>query len=178
MSTISYFGYGAMANRAIMTALLGRTPHFEVRNSAIRGWGLVTQNLSDIPNAARMHDGVEINPQQLMREIWGEDFRSYTIIPRQEGTVYGILWEGLTDPEDELLKEWQLIQWGWYKNIPDVVVSAGGTRVTGCRTECIGDNQGFDDSAPFLTWSSPPPLVDVDRVVVHAYKVGEEFRSR
>ncbi len=101
--TIHYFGYGAMENPAIIEALLGRLPKGDTRGK-MSGYFLAIQNLEHLPNIPRLHDDVEINPQALMRQEWGDNFRSYTIVPNPNGRVCGTVWHDLTAQERELLR--------------------------------------------------------------------------
>lgn len=172
---IHYFGYGAMANPAIMEALLGRLPKSDSRG-ILKGWSLAVQNLSHLPNVPKEYGGVEINPQALMRQEWGDHFRSYTIVRNGSGTVYGTVWSYLKPHEQELLREWELIPWGWFKDVPEVSVRTVG--LTTCCTESIGDGQDYDREIGFVTDTNPPLLMSEADVIAQAQKVNEEFFSR
>ncbi|GEM_PF-1822960 len=172
---IHYFGYGAMANPAIMEALLGRLPKGDDRGK-LNGWSLAIQNLAHLPDVPMKHDEVEINPRTLMRQEWGDHFRSYTIVRNGAGTVYGTVWSYLTPQERELLREWELIPWGWFKDMPEVSVRTVG--LTTCCTESIGDGQDYDREVDFITDNKPPLLMLEADVIAQAQEVNEEFFSR
>lgn len=176
--SVHYFGYGAMANPAIMEALLGRLPkrNRQGGNPRLEGWSLVVQNLDHLPDIPKVHNGVEINPQARMRQEWGDDFLSYTIVPNPDGTVCGVVWEYLTHRERELLREWELIPWGWFKDLPEVSIRTSG--YVYCCTESIGDGQYYDREIGFITETNPPLLMPEADVIAQANKVNKEFFSR
>lgn len=179
MKPIHYFGYGAMANPVIVTALLGRLP----KNTGVfggsprlSGWSLAIQNLEHLPNVDTVHDGVKINPQARMRKVWGEDFRSYTIVPNPTGSVPGVIWNDLTQEERQLIQEWELIPWGWFKDVPSVSVRAIGLYT--CCTEAIGDGQGYDQETGFIERVRPLLLIPEEAVAARARQANKEFFSR
>ncbi len=84
---ITFFGFGAFADKKFMEALLGRVIE-EDQDYTLHGYELCVQTMNDIPEKSR----------ETLETVWGHSFSSYAIKPGPN-KVKGKLWH-IT--EDEL----------------------------------------------------------------------------
>lgn len=81
----------------------------------LKGYKLCVQRLDQVPEV----------PQKILRESWPDNFESYTIKPGgKSDKVHGMVWE-LTPLERELVRDWELIDYGWYKDMEGMAVVEG-----------------------------------------------------
>jgi len=129
---VHYFAYGANRSLEMMGAITGNK-NLVVSPTVLKGYELCIQKLNQIPDA----------PRKLLQDIWPENFSSYVIRPssNKDNQVAGVLWE-LTPLERELVRDWELIEMGWYKD-EKVKVTKDGKEIE-VETEVLGDGQRVD----------------------------------
>lgn len=146
MEKVLYFGYGANRDPKMMEWITGN-PNLTGRQAVLKGYTLCVQRLDQIPDSAR--ENVTAN--------WPQSFTSYTIKEDPEGEVHGTLWE-LTPQDRELVRDWELIDLGWYKDLKVKVTTEDGQEIE-VQTEGIGDRQEYDrgvDGTNYETWLNLP----------------------
>lgn len=159
---IKYFGYGTMANERIMTVLIGRVP--EGSPAILYGYALHVQHLDQIPDD--VHPGTGLSPRVLLREKWGERFRNYTILPDENATVHGMLWD-ITDDEQRIIRAWELVDAGWHE---EVAVTVAGELAISVR---IRDGQKVHHR--YESMQKPRLLNDLEKTVLIATNFRYEF---
>lgn len=163
MNKILYFGYGANSQREMMEAITGNKS-LVGQPAVLGGFKLCIQKMDQIPDSVR----------NILQENWGKDFETYIIKHGKEtDEVAGTVWE-LTDQERELVRDWELIDVGWYKDIKGKALVNG--RGVDIQTEGFREGQEVDREVdgrnypPFLN-----RLEDFQRV---ATKAREEYLER
>lgn len=161
---ILYFGYGANSRREMMEAITGN-PNLVGHLAALKGFTLCVQRFDQVPEV----------PQKILKDHWPESFESYTIKPGKESDeVAGAVWE-LTPLERELVRDWELVELGWYKDMEGKVQTEEGREIK-VVTEGLRDGQAIDrevdgkEYVPFLN-----RLEDLRKVAEHAR---EEYLAR
>lgn len=153
---ILYFGYGANRTVKMMEAITGN-PNLIGKPASLRGFKLYVQRLDQIPDTISPTAPVPISPKSaILRFDWDETFESYTIKPGSKNDeVSGTVW-ALTSQERELVRDWELIDFGWYKDKKDLIaIAADGQKIV-VETEILRDGQEVDrevdgkDYEPFL----------------------------
>lgn len=171
----TYFGYGAMAYPSVVGALLGRAPDRVGLDTRLRGYQLVTQQLDQVPDHIYREAPTKCSPRSMLRKVWPDSFRSYTIVRRGGGLVKGLVYE-ISERERQLILEWELVPWGWMHELTDLPVEGGG--IFYCTTEGLRPGQTYDHSFTVEDDCPPPLLADLNAIITLATRVGEEFRSR
>lgn len=172
---VKYFGYGANRDPKMIAAILGMaeadvkgTPAF------LEGYDMAVQRLDQVPDSVSPTAPANISPRDLLMESWGEDFLSYVIMPNPEGRVSGVIWE-LTSDERERMRDWELVDFGWYEDCEGTARTANG-QVILVMSQRLGIQQSVDhivDGLNYETWlDSPAKFIEV------AEKARREYDSR
>lgn len=172
---VLYFGYGANRDAKMISAITGR-PESELfgRPATLGGYSLFVQKLNQVPDTLSPTAPYKATPRQILRDGWGEAFESYVIKPDTEGEVTGTLWE-LTPLERERVRDWELLDFGWYHDVEGRVRLEDGTEIE-IATEAIDDSQDIDrevDGTNYETWLLPP-----EKFAEIAGKARREFDER
>lgn len=172
---VNYFGYGALAHLSVVTALLGRKPEKRGMNPRLDDFKLVTQRLDQMPDRVLRKAPVHKSARSILQEAWPAGFRSYTIVPCKGERVKGQVYE-INEQERALILEWELVPFGWMRELKNVAVKGGG--IFYCTTEGLGVGQPYDHDFTVQNDFPPPLLTEQDRLIKTATRVGEEFRAR
>lgn len=171
---VLYFGYGANSQREMTEAITGNK-HLVGHTGVLKGFKLCVQRMDQIPNSVFPTSPVPVSPRQILKESWKDDFETYIIKPGEEtDEVAGTVWE-LTPLERELVRDWELVDFGWYKDMKGKAVTRDGTEVN-VQTEGFREGQEVDREVdgknykPFLN-----RLEDFERV---AEKARREYFER
>jgi len=171
---IYYFGYGANSRREIMEAITANE-NLVGMPANLKGFVLCVQRLDQVPDSVFPTSPVQISPRQLLKESWPDSFESYIIRPaNEEDEVAGMVWV-LTSEEREFVRDWELIDLGWYEDLKAKAVLEDGQKIA-VETEGLREEQEVDREvdgkqySPFLN-----PLEDFQRVAV---KAREEYLAR
>lgn len=172
---ILYFGYGANSRPEMMEAITGNK-NLVGQPGVLKGFKLCIQKRDQVPNKIFPNSPVQISPNKIIEENWGEKFETYMIKPGEEtDEVSGTVWE-LTSLERELVRDWELVDFGWYKDMrvkaemlngQVVDVQTEGLREEGQEVDREIDGKNYK---PFLN-----PLEDFQRV---AEKARREYLER
>ncbi len=135
---ILYFAYGNNREPEIMQALTGNKK-LVGHEATLKGYVLGVQRLDQVPKT-RM-PGLPISPYEAIKRNWDDKFESY-VVKKGEGDVKGIVWE-LTPEERELVRDWELVDFGWYKDIKGKAVTKDGREVD-IQTEGFREGQEVD----------------------------------
>ena len=139
------------------------------------GYKLCLQKLHHVPDLVFPNSPIPISPRKILETAWRDDFESYSIIKGGEGDeVVGVVWE-LTPEERDLVREWELIDFGWAKDIEAIVSIEGNTKIK-ILTEGIRDGQEFDSIVDGKEYKEiPVPLEDLKLAIE---KCRKEYFSR
>lgn len=171
--TIQYFGYGANRDLRMMKAITG-ADDLSGRPATLKGYGLFVQRFDQIPDVVSQTAPAPVSPREIIRANWPETFTSYTIKPDPESEVTGTIWE-LTPLQRELVRDWELIDFGWYQDSAVEVLTEDGQLVK-VQTEILGNDQEVDqqvDGRDYETWLNDPG--EFNRI---AEKSRQEFFAR
>lgn len=172
-SKVLYFGYGANRDQKMMEWITG-TKELKGTPAVLKGYKLVVQRLDQIPDLALSAAPAPFSAREMVVMNWPEDFTSYTIKEDPEGEVHGTLWE-LSPQDRDLVRDWELIDFGWYKDLKVTVKTEDGRELE-VQTEGIGDGQEYDrevDGSNYETWLNPP--AEFERI---ATKSRQEYFER
>ena len=139
---ILYFGYGANSQREMMEAITGNKK-LVGQPGVLKGYKLCVQKMNQVPDSVFPNSPVPVSPKQILKESWGDDFETYIIKPgRETDEVSGMIWT-LTPLERELVRDWELVDFGWYKDIKGKAVTKDGQEVD-IQTEGFREGQEVD----------------------------------
>lgn len=125
-----FFGYGAYRGRAKIAQVIGREPEGEI-GGVVEGYRLAYQVLSQLPQPV----------QDNLRDIWGEEFKAYTL-KKGNGMVNGIIWN-IEEKDFETIKEWEYI--GAWREIIKVDVKTSDGLILNAFSEKIFDSAPVTD---------------------------------
>ncbi|EKD86923.1 MAG: hypothetical protein ACD_37C00100G0003 [uncultured bacterium] len=140
MDKVLYFGYGANSDSRMMEAITG-SQNLVGKPAVLKDWELCLQRLDQIPDRVVSSAPVPLSPQKEIRRNWDENFLTYVIRPANGKEVHGTMWE-LTPQERELVRDWEMVDFGWYEDEDvEIVTPEGAIQV---QTEVLGDEQEID----------------------------------
>lgn len=140
MDQVLYFGYGANRDPRMIEAITGNK-NLVGKPAVLKDWELCVQRFDQIPSEIIPSAPAPFSPQDAVRRSWNEDFSTYVIRPAKGKEVHGTMWE-LTPQDRELLRDWELIDFGWYKGVSVEIETEDGKLQV--QTEVLGDGQGID----------------------------------
>lgn len=170
---VSYFAYGANRDPRMMAAITGNQSLIGIP-AVLEGYQLCIQRLDQIPDIVFPTSPAPISPRDLLKQSWPETFESYIIKPKKGSKVHGNLYK-LTPQERELVRDWELIDFGWYKDEKGIAVTSDGKKVD-VVTEGLRQDQEVDREVlgeDYNPWLNSPE--DFERV---AEKSRREFFER
>lgn len=171
---ILYFGYGANSQREMMEAITGNK-NLVGQPGVLKGFKLCIQRMDQVPDSVFPDSPAPVSPKKILKESWGKDFEAYIIkLGADKDEVFGTVWE-LTPQERELVRDWELIDFGWYKDFKGKAVTVDGKTVD-IQTEGLREGQEIDREVDGKNY---PPFLnrfeDFQRV---AEKARREFLER
>lgn len=172
-NNILYFGYGANRDARMMKAITG-TKDLKGKPAVIEGYTLVVQRLDQIPNSVAPNAPAPFSPRHNVAVNWPGSFIRHTITEDPDGKVSGTLWE-LTQQERDLVRDWELIDFGWYRDLTVIAETQDGQK-NQVQTEGMRPEQEYDhevDGMDYETWLSSPE--EFERI---ATKSREEYLER
>ena len=173
MDKVLYFAYGANRDIKMMQAITGSS-ELKGKPATLKGYSLYVQRLDQVPDTVSENSPAPISPRDLLKESWPDTFTSYIIKEDPEGEVDGVVWK-LTPLQRELVRDWELVDFGWYGDINTEVTLEDGQNVK-VQTEGLRPGQNVDrkvDGKDYETWLNDPS--DFERV---ANKAREEYFER
>jgi hypothetical protein len=163
-SLIYYFGYGANRSKQRVSDILGEEPKGGF-GAVIENFSLCVQTVDQIPDP----------PRELIRTIWGGQFRGYTICPAVSGLVSGVLWR-FTVKQLERMKEWECIS-TWKESVTISVVAFDGIKELAI-TEKVSDDQQVFEVVDGLNYENNLNLQGMKQVVDDEYRIRAMQRAR
>lgn len=149
-----YFGYGANRDPKMMEWITGNK-NLLGKPGILKGYALCVQRKDQVPDEILPTAPAPLSARRLL-DNWPETFESYTIKKDPNQEVYGTIWV-LTPQERELVRDWELLDFGWYKDIAAKAQAEDG-QVLDVQTEGMRDDQEFDrevDGKNYETWLQP-----------------------
>lgn len=124
---IKYFGYGSNRDLDMMIHMVGRDNLVGVPGKLL-GYELCTQNLGQIRTEIPKNSPWQVAPQQIIRESFGEIFDLYVARPKIGAITYGTIWD-LTPEDLELVKEWELVDYGMQEEVNAIAQDMDGNTI-------------------------------------------------
>jgi hypothetical protein len=147
--------------------------------AVLEGYNLAVQRLDQIIDTVDPRAPINKSARELMREDWDESFRSYVLQPNPEGRVLGAVFQ-LTAEERDLIRDWELIEFGWKEECYEVAKGADGEEIQ-VVTERLGQGQAVDhvvDGMNYETWLTNPARFEIvtekDRLDHDRWRSGPE----
>jgi hypothetical protein len=169
---IHYFGFGANRDNRMIEALIGRS--IVGVPALLNGYRLCVQSLPHIPDTIVPTAPVPVSPRAVIAENWPPEFESYGVRPARAYVVAGTIW-ALTHIEREIIRDWELVDFGWSEDVSGEAVTLSGARVP-VVTEQLRANQLIDRTVD--TYDYPNFLHPVSDFVRVATKCRSEFLER
>ncbi len=143
-----FFGYGADQEEDMISAITGHKPKI-IGKAVLHDYELRIQDLSEVTTKGD-------NPQKLLRDNWGDTFKSYVIVPKTGAKITGVLFK-LSIIDRHLVDAWELVQLGWYSRIfVDVELTENGKKYT-AETQVLNSDQKAQKVAKpgYRSWLMP-----------------------
>ncbi len=172
MNNLQYFGYGAMEDPRVIEAVIGRKPNSV--NAVLPGFELCVQRIDQVPDTVHPDAPAPLSPRAILQQSWPDTFESYTIRENERGNVRGKVWLLLHPEERDRLADWELIEFGWFRDIQTLVRIDGGKMDV--ITEGLAADQEIDRVVDGLEYDSL--LVPIGDILKVAEKAKREFDTR
>src|SRR4030042_6376236 len=127
MEKVSYFGYGANRDLKMMEWITGNS-NLKGKSAVLKGYALCVQRLDQIPNTIASTAPAPYSAREIVAANWQSTFSSYTIKEDPESEVHGTVWE-LSPQDRELVRDWELVDFGWYIDLTVKVITEAGQEV-------------------------------------------------
>jgi hypothetical protein len=154
IEVVRYFGYGANRDPKMIAAITGKkVSELSGQPGVLLDFDIAVQALDQVPDVVAEDSPVPKSPREMVKKNWPESFTSYVIQHAIGGRVAGTIWE-LTPDDRERVRDWELIDFGWYQDTVGVAEAADGTRVD-IVTEQLGPGQQVSyavDGMNYSTW--------------------------
>ena len=155
---VLYFAYGANRDVRMIAAITGVPAEELVGHPAIlQDYQLGIQGLEQIPDTVPPNSPADISVREILRNGWGDEFESYVIEYKPGQKVLGTIWE-LTPEQRERVREWELLDYGWYEDCEGKAITADGDEID-VVTERIREDQVLGrevDGMNYETWLADP----------------------
>jgi hypothetical protein len=145
LRSVYFFGYGADREPEMIRAITGRKPRV-IGQALLYDYELRVQGLDEVTARG-------LNPQKILRNAWGDSFRSYVIVPSPGAVVSGTLFK-ISLHNRHLVDEWELIELGWYDKAFISVKTVNSGREYQAETQVLGSGQHASRQADGLLYKS------------------------
>jgi hypothetical protein len=125
---VKYFGYGTNKDLDMMVHMVGRND-LHGKPGKLLGYELCTQRLDQIRDSVPSQSPVRVSPRAIIHQTYGDTFDLYIARPKNEGIIYGTIWD-LTTDEMELVKEWELVDYGMQEEVHAIAVDVKGAIIS------------------------------------------------
>ena len=121
---VNYFGYGSNRDLAMMAAMVGRKKISGVPAKML-GHILCIQSSKDISGKVLKTAPFPSSPRAIVTKCFDKNFELYITKPKAHAVTYGTLWK-LTPQEVELVRDWELLDFGMQEDMKVMVVDNKG----------------------------------------------------
>lgn len=122
---IKYFGFGTNKDLDMMVHMVGRG-NLVGEPGKLIGYEvciIVAKNIKreHIPPESPL----KVSPKKIIIDNWGDDFPMYYSRPNPNAVAYGTIWD-LYEDEIELVKEWELVDYGLQEEVNAMAMNNKG----------------------------------------------------
>jgi len=125
---IAYFGFGTNRDLEMMQHMIGRQD-IKGEHGKLIGYEITIQRadqfrdkiISTSPNP-------NMSPKDLIMKGWGPEFEMFTSRPNPNNVAYGTIWY-ITNEELELVREWEIVDFGCQEDAYGTAVTDDGREV-------------------------------------------------
>lgn len=121
---IKYFGFGTNKDFDMMVHMVGKND-LAGEPGQLLGFELCIQKASQMRDEVPKNSPAPISPRKIIEESWGPDFEMFVARPNPDGIIYGTIWD-LTPEDMELVKEWELVEYGMQEEVMAIAIDAKG----------------------------------------------------
>ncbi|OGE31668.1 hypothetical protein A2631_00785 [Candidatus Daviesbacteria bacterium RIFCSPHIGHO2_01_FULL_44_29] len=139
---VKYFGYGSNADRDMMVHMVGRED-LKGEPGKLIGYQLCIQTLDQIRDIVPEASPVKTSPREMIRQTYGDSFELFIAIPKPDAVAYGTIWD-LTPEEVNLVKEWELVDYGMQEEVNAMAMDSAGNLIQ-VETQAVLDPPGEFD---------------------------------
>lgn len=104
--------------------------------AVLKGFKLNLQRLDQVPDIRTI---APKSPREILKESFTDGFEFFVASPDEKGQVAVTVWE-LSDEERELMRDFELIDLGWYKDGKGKAVTSDGKELD-VEVAVLGDGQ-------------------------------------
>jgi len=129
-NVVYFFGCGTHRDPRMMSFIIGRSAtKIKGTPAKLLGYNLRLQELKHVPDIDLFKDDmVHTSVRTILKKNWGKSFKNYVIKKDPESFVVGMIWE-ITPDELDILKYWELVDFGWYEDCGGIAISEKGEKV-------------------------------------------------
>jgi hypothetical protein len=170
---VKYFGYGSNADKDMMAHMVGRED-LKGEPGRLVGYQLCVQSLDQIRDIVPPSSPIKESPQQLVRRSFGEKFDLFITVAKPDAVAYGTIWD-LTPEEIDLVKEWELVDYGMQEEIQAMAMNSNGELIQ-VETQAVVDPPA-DYYVVIEGNDYPRYIADKEKMLKAADKVRQECQK-
>lgn len=124
---VKYFGPATNSDPEMMTHITGRHSILGEQGKLL-GYDLCIQKINNIRDIVPKNSPLPISPREIIRKQFGDSFNLYVLRPNPQASIPGTIWD-LTPEEIELVKEWEMVDYGMQEQIKTTAINSKGNPV-------------------------------------------------
>ncbi|MBI4919075.1 hypothetical protein HY837_04035 [archaeon] len=124
---IAYFGFGTNRDLAMMQHMIDRKK-IKGEHGRLIGYEITIQKANQFRTEIPKTSPYPVSPKNLILRSWGPKFEMFTSRPNPTGVAYGTIWY-ITPEELELVREWEIVDYGCQEDAFGIAVTKKGKLV-------------------------------------------------
>lgn len=124
---IAYFGFGTNRDLSMMQHMIGRKK-IKGEHGRLIGYEITIQKSKQFRTEIPKTSPYPVSPRNLILRGWGPKFEMFTSRPNVTGVAYGTIWY-ITQEELELVREWEIVDYGCQEDAFGIAVTKTGKLV-------------------------------------------------
>ena len=158
----------------MMAAIIGREK-IDGAPARLLGFELVVQKTNDISNEIIKTAPIPASPRQIVEKAFDKNFELYIIRPRINGVTFGTIWQ-IKEKEYQLVREWELLDFGMQQNIHAIAVGSKNTLINVVTHGTLNRRAFINRTIEGNDYDNY--LVMKDKILKVATRVREEYLAR
>jgi len=171
---VKYFGFGSNKDLDMMTHMVGRLD-LKGEPGILFGYELCIQKTKNIRDIIPSYSPISISPREIIRKGFGDSFELYIARPQPDSVIKGTIWD-LTVEELNLVKEWELVNYGMQEEVKAIASDLKGD-IINVETQAL-IRPPVDVDRVIKEPDYPAYIVDKSKMLDVADRVRAEFLTR
>jgi hypothetical protein len=164
---VKYFGFGTNRDLEMMEHMVGRK-NIKGEHAKLLGYEITIQRADQFRDEISPNSpNPKLSPRDLIMKVWGPKFEMFTSRPNPKAVAYGAIWD-LSPEEFELVREWEIVDFGCQEDAYGIAETDGGKKVRVITQSFLNpaeiDRVITGDDYELYIWDKKAMLKQADRV--------------